>query len=156
MKFFLAGSVLLNITVLATVGSVYYSHSSHWIPPFGGGVERGGFLFERLSLQPAQLKMLRERALAFREDVEKKRQDVIRQRKELLSLLRIDGQDTKERERLINAISVTQKEIQGMVVQHILDNKAVLDQEQQKRLFDLIESAMARGTQAGCLMPEKN
>ncbi len=43
-----------------------------------------------------------------------------------------------------------------MVVQHILENKAVLDKQQQEKFFDLIENSMKKGIQAGCLAPKKN
>ncbi len=156
VKFLFAASLLLNLTVFATVGYVYYRQSSDGVSHFGVTAKQGGFLFERLSLQPEQIKMMRERALVFRKNIADERNRIVEKRKELITLLRADTQDTQEVEAVLNNISSMQKDVQRRVVQHILATKGVLDKEQQKKLFDLIEGTMDKEGRAECLWPQRN
>jgi Spy/CpxP family protein refolding chaperone len=156
VKFLFAASVLLNLTVFATVGYVHYRQSSDGVSPFGVKVDQGGFLFEHLSLQPEQMKIMREDALVFRKNIAGERDRIVAKRKKLITLLRADTQDTQEVEAVLNDIGSIQKDVQRMVVQHILATKAVLDKQQQNRLFDLIEGTMEKEGRAECLWPQRN
>ncbi len=150
LKFTLIISLVLNLAFLTAAGYTYYRQSRTWISPFGVKMEKGRFLFEELSLKPEQLKALKERTIPFRAEIDKRRMDIAEKRKELIMLLRADRPDRKAVDAVIAEISGMQQEMQRKIAAHMLEIKASLDRGQQQKFFDLIESAMAEGTQAGC------
>jgi Spy/CpxP family protein refolding chaperone len=155
-KFILAISLILNFSVLITVGYMYYKQSQYRTTPLGFKIEKNRFLFEELSLQPEQAETMKQRALLFRREVDDKRNAIAEKRKKLFALIRADKSETKAIEATINEISSMQKDLQKNIVLHILETKAQLNKDQQKKLFDLIENAMHTGGQIGCLSPETN
>ncbi len=149
LKFFLLASVILNITFLGAAGYQYYRQSAYWTSP-GHKVQKGHFLFEELSLRPGQLKEMKEKAMKFRTIIDSRREEVVAQRKELITLLRQDNPDKETIAAQVSRISGMQEEMQRMIAMHMLDMKAGLDKDQQKKFLDLIENAMTEGRQMGC------
>jgi hypothetical protein len=121
LKFALIASLILNLTVLATVGYVYYQRSGYWVSPFGTTMKRDRFLFEELSLRPEQMKSMKARAMLFRAEIDRRREAI-----------------------------VMQSDMQHGIVDHMLAEKALLEPEQQKKFLDLIERKMVTGGSAGC------
>jgi len=150
LKFLLFASLILNISFLGAVGYQYYKQSAYWTSPFGYAMKRGHFLFEELSLRPDQLKTMKEGAMKFRTLIDGKRDGIAAKRKELIALLRQDNPDRNAIASVVSEISVMQEEMQRMITRHMLDTKAGLDKEQQKKFLDLIENAMTEGRQMGC------
>lgn len=150
LKFLLFASLILNISFLSTAGYQYYKHSSYWTSPFGYKVQKGHFLFEELSLRPEQMKDMRERAVKFRTIIDSNREEIAAKRKELVTLLRQDSPDKEAISSVVSQISGMQEHMQKMISMHMLDMKAGLDKEQQKKFLDLIENAMTEGRQMGC------
>jgi Spy/CpxP family protein refolding chaperone len=155
LKFALAASLLLNLTVFGTAGYHYYHQSRYWVSPFGKVMEKDKFLFEELSLKPEQMAAMRSKAVPFRAEIGRRMQEVDAKRKELVTLMRHQNPDKKAIDVLIKEISGKQEEMQRMVVGHMLEIKSSLDEDQQRRFFDLIEQAMKSGSEKGCL-PSKN
>jgi hypothetical protein len=91
LKFFLALSVLLNVSVLATAGFKYVSSRHSWTSPYGTKMARDKFLFEELSLTREQMKTMRQKAIPFRAEVDRQREAIVALRKELIGLLRTDA-----------------------------------------------------------------
>jgi hypothetical protein len=156
LKFLLLISLILNISILGVAGYQYYKKSTYWTSPFGTKIEKGRFLFEELSLRSEQVKAMKEKAKPFREEVDRKRHEIALKRKELINLLRADSPDTKAIDSTISQISRVQEEMQRRVTIHILEEKALLDKEQQKKFLDLIENAMTEGRQMGCPPTEQD
>jgi Spy/CpxP family protein refolding chaperone len=150
LKFALIASLALNIAVLATVGFFFYHQSGSWVSPFGTTMKKGQFLFEELSLRPDQMKAMKARAVPFRAEIDHKRLEIAEKRKKLISLLRAEETDRKEIEAAIADISTMQEEMQRMITAHMLEQKARLDKDQQRKFLDLVELHMAGGGQAGC------
>ena len=144
LKFALAASLILNISILATAGYVYYKQSDYWVSPFGVKMKKDRFLFEELSLRPEQLKTMKERAVNFRADIDRRRKEIAEKRMAMLNLMRADIPDKKAIDTVISDISGKQEEMQRVVAIHILEEKATLDKDQQKKFLDLIENAMAK------------
>jgi hypothetical protein len=144
LKFALAASLILNISILATAGYVYYKQSDYWVSPFGVKMKKDRFLFEELSLRPEQLKTMKERAVNFRADIDRRRKEIAEKRMAMLNLMRADIPDKKAIDTVISDISGKQEEMQRVVAIHILEEKATLDKDQQKKFLDLIEDAMAK------------
>jgi Spy/CpxP family protein refolding chaperone len=151
LKFALAASLILNLTVIATAGYHYYQQSRSWVTPLGRVMEKDKFLFEELSLKPEQLAAMKNKAMHFHGEIDKRRQKIEERRKELIALLRVDSADQKAVEAVIRDISSNQERMQKMVVLHMLDIKASLEKNQQQKFFDLIEGTMAKVGSASCM-----
>ena len=62
-KFILVISLLLNISLLTTAGYVYYRQGESRTSPDAHVMQKGGYLFEELSLKPEQAQRLKEQAV---------------------------------------------------------------------------------------------
>jgi hypothetical protein len=144
LKFSLAASLILNISILATAGYMYYKQSDYWVSPFGAKMKKDRFLFEELSLRPEQLKTMKERAMVFRAEIDRRRKEIAEKKMVMLNLMRADIPDKKAVDTAISDISRVQEEMQRVVAMHILEEKATLDKDQQKRFLDLIENATTK------------
>lgn len=149
LKFVLIASLILNLAVLATAGYRAYRQPGAWVSPFGNEMKQHRFLFEELSLKPEQLKALKERTLPFRADIDRRRREIAGKQKELTNLMRRDKPDVRAVDRAISEISTLQEEMQRRITRHMLEVKASLDPDNQKKFMDLIEAQM-KGVVAGC------
>jgi Spy/CpxP family protein refolding chaperone len=150
VKFALAASLILNLTVFATAGYHYYQQSRTWVSPFGKVMEKDKFLFEELSLKPEQLAAMKNKAIPFRAEIDRRRQEIDARRKELVELIRYQNPDKKAIDDAIKEISVKQEEMQRMIAGHMLEIKSSLDAGQQQKFFDLIERNMVGTEQMSC------
>jgi len=150
LKFALAASLVLNLTVFATAGYHYYQQSRSWVSPFGKVMGKDKFLFEELSLKPDQLAAMKSKAIPFRAEIDRRRQEIEVSRKELVTLMRDQKPDKKTIDATIKEISGKQEEMQRMIVDHMLEIKSSLDEGQQRKFFDLIERNMAGSGQMSC------
>ena len=154
LKFLLLVSVVLNLTTLATVGYRAYQRTTYWTSPFGHRMPRDRFLFEELGLAPKQVEAMKGRAIPFRADLDRQRAEIGRQRKGLIGLLRQDPPDLPAIKALIARISDLQEAMQQEVATHMLEEKVLMNREQQQRFFDLIDNAMNQGGHTGCPITE--
>jgi Spy/CpxP family protein refolding chaperone len=150
LKIVLAVSLIFNLSVLGAAGYFYFTKNAYWVSPFGVKMPKDKFLFEELSLQPDQMKRMREKAIPFRAEIDRKREEIAARRGHLFSLMRADTPDANAIKATVAEISRIQQEVEGMVTTHILQEKATLDKDQQKKFLDLIENAMSKGKQPGC------
>jgi len=151
LKFALASSLVLNLTVLATAGYHHYQQSRSWVTPLGKVMDRDRFIFEDLSLKPEQLSAMKNKAMRFHGEIDRRRLEIEGKRKELITLLRVDNADQRAVDAVIRDISSSQERMQKMVVVHMLEIKASLGKDQQQKLFDLIEGTMTRSGSAACM-----
>ncbi len=159
LKYILVLSLLLNFSLLGAAGYTYYQQNRHPPAPFGYGapgrvpVGSSSFhphLFEALSLRPEQRKLFEQKALLFHEALDKKGEGVDRLRRSLFDLMRADHPDSNAIEATIAEINGVQEDMQKMVVAHMLEFKSMLDKDQQKKFFDLIQGAMTRRQEIHC------
>lgn len=148
LKFLLAVSLLLNLSVMATAGYTYLSSRDLWTSPYGIKMARNRFLFEELSLTREQMKSMRQKAIPFRAEVDRQRDAIVVLRKELIGLLRSDAPDAGAVDATIARISTLQETLQRQITRHMLEQKALLSREQQKSFLDLIERAMTQSGRA--------
>ena len=144
LKFTLAASLILNISILATTGYVYYKQSDYWVSPCGVKMKKDRFLFEELSLRPEQIKTMKERAIDFRAEIDRRRKEITGKRTEMLNLMQADIPDRRAIDNTISDISRIQEDMQRVVAMHMLEEKATLDKDQQKKFIDLIKNAMTK------------
>jgi Spy/CpxP family protein refolding chaperone len=151
LKYILVLSLLLNFSLLGAAGYTYYQQRQYRTSPSGygapGGVPVGSspihpHLFEALSLKPKQRKLFEQKAPLFHQALDKKGEKIVRLRRSLFDLMGADSPDTKAIETTIAEINRVQEDIQKMIVAHMLQFKSMLDKDQQKKFFDLIQGAM--------------
>jgi Spy/CpxP family protein refolding chaperone len=150
LKFALAASLILNLSVFATAGYRYYMQSQYWVSPFGKVMGKNRFLFEELSLKPDQMAAMKNKAVPFRAEIDRRRQAIDAKRKELIELMRQQNPNKKAIDDAIKEISGKQEEMQRMIAGHMLEIKASLDVDQQRKFFDLIERTMVGNGQMPC------
>jgi len=150
LKFALAVSLILNLTVFATAGYRYYAQSRMWVSPFGKVMDKNKFLFEELSLKPEQLSAMKNKSIPFRAEIDRRRQEIDAKRKDLITLMRRQDTDTKAIDVTIREISGKQEQMQRMIAGHMLEIKSSLDADQQQKFFDLIERNMVGSGQMAC------
>jgi Spy/CpxP family protein refolding chaperone len=159
LKYILVLSLLLNFSLLGTAGYTYYQQNRYRPSPFGYGApgrmpagctSTQPYLFEALSLKPEQRKLFEQKAPLFHQALDKKRQEVDRLRRSLFDLMGADHPDSKVIEATIAEINGVQEAMQKLVVAHMLQFKSMLDKDQQKKFFDLIEGEMTKMQQFQC------
>ena len=150
LKFALVASLILNVTVFATVGYHHYQQTRSWTSPFGKVMEKDKFVFEELSLKPDQMAALKKEAMLFRAEIDRRRQEIDAKRKELIALMRRQDPDKKAIDATIKEISGKQEEMQRMIAGHMLEIKSSLDTGQQQKFLDLIERNMVGSGQMSC------
>ena len=129
IKFALAASLVLNLTVLVTAGYHHYQQSRSWVTPLGKVMDRDRFIFEDLSLKPEQLDAMKNKAMRFHGEIDRRRLEIEGKRKELITLLRGDTAHQRAVDAVIRDISGSQERVQKMVVVHMLEIKASLGEE---------------------------
>jgi Spy/CpxP family protein refolding chaperone len=145
LKTLLVVSLVFNLSALGAAGYLYYQKNRYWETPFGVKVRKDRFLFEELSLRPDQIKKMREKAIPFRAEIDRKRDEIAAKRNYLIGLLRADPPDARAIKATLFEISRIQEEVEAMVATHILQEKETLDKDQQKRFLDLIQNVMMHG-----------
>jgi Spy/CpxP family protein refolding chaperone len=158
LKYILILSLLLNFSLLGAAGYTYYQKTRHRSSPFGyggpGRIPAGAaiqpHLFDALSLRPEQRKLFEKKAPLFHAALDQKREKVDRFRRSLFDLMGTDYPDSEAIEKTIAEINGVQEEMQKMVVAHMLEFKSMLDKDQQKKFFDLIQGAMTRRQEIQC------
>lgn len=150
VKIALAVSLIFNLSVLGAAGYFYFTKNDYWVSPFGVKMQKDKFLFEELSLRPDQVKKMREKALPFRAEIDRKREEIATKRSRLFNLMRADTPDANAIKTAVSEINAKQEELERMVTAHILEVKASLEKDQQKKFLDLIQSAISKGRQPGC------
>lgn len=158
LKYALAVSLLLNFSLMGTAGYTHYRQTRHSPALVGHGVQEPGpsgfgaqpHFYEALSLKPEQLKLFQDKATLFHKALDEKKTRVERLKEVLLDLMRTDNASRKAIETTIAEISEAQHEMQEMVVAHMLEFKSMLDTDQHRKFFDLIEGAMTGKKEMQC------
>ena len=158
LKYVLVVSLLLNFSFLGAAGYTHYQQTRYRRAPYGYGLpgrapvcsSNQPYLFEALSLKPEQRKLFEQKAPLFHDALNKKGARVKRLRESLFKLLRADHPDSKAIEGTIAGINGTQEDIQKLIVAHMLEFKSMLDPDQQKKFFGLIQGAMASRQEIQC------
>lgn len=144
LKIALAVSLAFNLSFLVAAGVFYHQKSGHWVSPFGIQVPRDRFPFEQLSLRTGQLKILRENATLFHQEVDRNRKEIIGKRNDLLLLMRADHPDARAIDAVLADINRIQADMGRKVAAHILRQKAAMDDSQEQAFFDLIQKAVKK------------
>jgi Spy/CpxP family protein refolding chaperone len=160
----LVGALLLltvaNVTGLLTMGYCRYRHACQMGGPGGPGVAdimgQPGFMHRELGLsdeQAAQWKSLREK---FQTNLARLRPALQAKRVELVQLVAAPEPDRARIDAVAAEIQALQAELQKECIQHLLDEKKILNPEQQRKFLEtirarLLDSESHHGTNVGPL-----
>ncbi|MGB9735807.1 MAG: Spy/CpxP family protein refolding chaperone [bacterium] len=140
LKFLLLISVILNIVILASVFYSYYTRRYYAQVPF----RRHALLVKELSLTPVQERLFEEKEKTFFTDIDTLRKQIFVKRIELLNLMEADQPDMKKIHQTIADIGSMQEAIQQKVVNHLIGVKSILNKEQQKKFFKILEGIITK------------
>ena len=154
-RFILYVSIALNISMLSAAGYFFYRHQRHRLSPFADMPKAERLIFEKIQLRPDQISALKAKSSAFCAEMSKKGQEIVRLRKMLFFNLAMDNPDKKGTETVIADINKIQGELQTSVANHILEEKSILDDEQQMKFFDLLEKSLDKRKHFRCRAPEQ-
>lgn len=135
-------SVALNV---ACIG-VWAAHAArtHW-PPRRPDDGRGIWcpLHRRLDVTDEQWRQIEPGLAAFRRDSQSRRREIGRLRAEMIDLIAADEPDRQAIAAKQDEIRAGQRQMQHLVIEHLLAEKKVLTPEQGTELFDLLRRRSA-------------
>ncbi len=143
-KFILVISLLLNFSIIAAAGYFYCRDTSCWRISSNRATRKRAFLSKKLGLTPDQQKTIEEKDIAFRKSIREIREEVIRKRRSLLDLLGKDNPDRDAINAILSEIAALEKQTQVLVVDHILEERAVFNKEQQAKYSELLKGHCER------------
>ena len=134
-------SVALNVAFI----SVWAVHTAraHWSP---GGADDDDVwcpLHRRLSVTDEQWRQIEPRLAAFRRDSRSRRREIGRLRGEMIDLIAADEPDRQAIASKQEEMRDEQRQMQQLVIEHLLAEKEVLTAEQEKELFDMLRRRSA-------------
>lgn len=143
LKFILILSLALNVSMLSAAGYFFYRHHRHWSTHERISM-REGMLLDSVSLRPGQIKAIREKSRDFYSLIDRKKSEIVDLRQVLFFLLFTENPDQEKINGMIDEINRVQKETQTAVAGHILDEKAIMDDEQREKFYEMIEASLER------------
>lgn len=134
-------SVALNIAFV----SVWAVHAIRGRWPGWGRCGREGAggavwcpMHRRLGVTDEQWQQIEPRMTKFRRDSETLCQEITRKRGELIDLLAASPEDRKAIDAKQAEILAGQQRMQQLVINHLLEEKTLLKEDQSRRLFDML------------------
>jgi Spy/CpxP family protein refolding chaperone len=131
--------IAINISALATVG---YRWKCRYGGKACGGCAPGEYICQQLSLSDSQKQNMEAYRKVFTEGMDRKRGILNHKRNELIDLLSQPNPKPEEIDSLLEEIGAAQTELEKDVVNHILQEKGILNPEQQKKFLDLIKGRL--------------
>jgi Spy/CpxP family protein refolding chaperone len=142
MVMILVLSLAMNMAVLATVG-YSYSHNKHR-PAVTSSTphEMRHHFYDVLELTPVQMTKMTPMADSFHDRLKNLHSTMNGKKDAMLQFLASQNIERARIEGLRNEMNAIQGRIQKTVIAHLLDVKAILDPDQQKRFFNLLRKNM--------------
>src|SRR3972149_4311191 len=147
LKLFLLVSLLLNFSIKGGAGYFYYREN--FCSVTARAEKRQAAFAKKLGLSPEQREMMGQEEQRFRSAAEGARKELIEKRKGLLKVLSEEEPDRAAIDTILSEIVATQGRIEAQAVEHILNEKSVLDKEQKARFMGLLEKRLGAHSHAG-------
>jgi len=135
-------SLTINMAVIVVVGYKYYHHGQHALPVAGLETGKSHHFFHVLGLSKSQMAEMEPMAALFHNRLTKLHSTMEIKKDLLFKLLSQRDVTYSQAEQLQKQIAVTQDNIQRMVISHLLDIKMILNENQQKQFFKLLQASM--------------
>lgn len=139
LKSVLLVSLIFNFSIVSAAGYFYFTHGGT-----GRAEKRQAFYAKKLGLTPEQVEKIKEEDLRFRAAVESARTELMSKRRSLLSVLKEERPDRAAIDTLLSEIVGLQGKIEAQAIEHIINEKSVLDKEQQAGFVDLLEKRLEK------------
>lgn len=135
-------SLAINAAVLGVCGYHYYRYTcatpSAYCPLSPGGHH----FYQGLGLSDAQLERMAPLARTFHAKLDKLSRETEKKRELLVNLLSREAVDSGRIERLRKDMAGIQDQIQREVITHLLDVREILNPEQEKHFFELLQRSI--------------
>jgi|Deesub1362B_J571_1020462.scaffolds.fasta_scaffold02161_3 Spy/CpxP family protein refolding chaperone len=127
-------SVAINIGVLGTIGYNWLKEQNHQEYKHS----LGNFLCRELGLSESQSKEMESLRKSLEPQINKIKKELREKRAQLVNLLMESDPDQEKINISLKEIGSLQIKLQRIVIYHLLEQKKILSQEQQKKLFSII------------------
>ena len=135
-------SLTINMAVIVVAGYKYYHHGQHALPVAGLETEKSHHFFHVLGLSKSQMDEMESMAALFHNQLNKHYSTVGIKKNLLIKLLSQKNVTRSQAEQLQKQIAMIQENIQKVVISHLLDIKTILNENQQKQFFELLQTSI--------------
>ena len=135
-------SVALNVAFIG-VWAVRAVGRRRSVEPVDGGGKVWCPLHRRLNVTDEQRRQIEPRLAAFRRDSQSRGHEIGRLRGEMIDLIAADEPDRQAIASKQEEMRDEQRQMQQLVIEHLLAEKEVLTAEQEKELFDMLRRRSA-------------
>ncbi len=142
LKLALMVSMILNLSILSAAGYFYYRDVM--CAPSGTAEKRHAAFAKKLGLSSEQREKMRQEEDRFSSATEAARAGLMSKRKALLDVLKEEKPDRAAIDAILLDVVSLQGRIEAQAIEHILNEKAVLDKGQQARFMELLEKRLER------------
>jgi hypothetical protein len=135
-------SLTINMGVIVVVGYNSYHHSPQALPATDLETEKSHHFFHVLGLSKSQTTEMESMAALFHNQLKKLYSTMEIKKDLLIKLLSQKGVTLSQAEQIQKQITMIQENIQLVVISHLLDIKTILNDNQQKHFFELLQTSM--------------
>lgn len=142
LKLVLLISLLFNFSIISAAGYFYYRDVV--CAPSARAEKRHEAFAKKLGLTPEQREKIASEERRFRSAAESARAELSAKRKSLLKVLKEDRPDRAAIDSVLSDIAALQGRIEAQAIEHIINEKAVLDKGQQAMFMGMLEKKLDR------------
>ncbi len=138
--------ILLTIVNVAALATITYNrlHAKRPFPPMGRPDRRSDFLKQELGLSEHQAKEFQMHTERFRTEMEPIHDSIRIMRAELMSELTEQEPDAGRLNQLAEEIGALEVDLKKKLITHMLEGKALLTPEQQRKFFSHFREGLDR------------
>ncbi len=135
-------SLTINMAVIVVAGYKSYHHGHQALPATDLETEKSHHFFHVLGLSKSQMVEMEAMATLFHNQLNKLYSTMGIKKDLLIKLLSQKDVTRSQAEQLQEQIAMIQENIQKVVISHLLDMKTILNENQQKYFFELLQTRM--------------
>jgi Spy/CpxP family protein refolding chaperone len=135
-------SLAMNTAVLTVAGYHYFDRNRRPSATTLHSSERDYHFYEKLGLTPAQLEKIAPMANTFHRSLKGLHSDMEAKKSAMINLLSGENVSPAKIEEIRKEMATIQDSIQKIVIAHVLNVKEVLNSNQSKRFFELLNKSM--------------
>jgi hypothetical protein len=135
-------SLTVNMAVIVVAGYKSYYHGHKVLPVAGLATGKNHHFFHLLGLSKNQMAEMESMATLFHDQLEKLYSTMEVKKDLLIELLSQKDVTHSQAEQFQIQIAKIQENIQSVVISHLLDIKTILNENQQKQFFELLQTSM--------------
>jgi len=145
-------SLTINMAVIVVAGYQSYQQDNQAVPVTDLETGRSHHFFHVLGLSKSQMSEMESMAALFHNQLTKLYSTMEIKKNLLFKLLSQKDVTPSQAEQLQKQIAIVQENIQREVIYHLLDIKTILNENQQKQFFELLQASM---NSEECFFPDQ-